>query len=278
MFSLKKRFLLPLSICIPISPIIAISCSQSLESRLESLLNNPNIIDLEINFQEIKNVTKKEKVDLKDLFITNIKTIKIIQLEPLTSWNNGLSNEDRNSFLIEPKIVGIIFPDFETENQVNQLKIIIDVSAGHLQNKTIEKTLDLSNLSEFNNLITKKENNYFDWTSLNNLDNSGPVNNDLYRTLRNNVLKVIKEKGLINNENWNNISSLNTQLDFTFSLDEKKNIYQRNLHCSFDEMKNNTLFVNIYTNSTKLSGDNLDNLRNTQISMKISYSYSDLFN
>lgn len=274
----KKLLLSGLGGCVVITPIATISCSNSLESRLESLLNDSNVINLEIDFQAIKEITKKEKVDLKDLFIINTKTIKIKESEQLISWNKNLSNEDRNSFLVEPKISAIVFPNFvsESDNKINELKIIVDVSAGHLQNKTIEKKLQLDNLTDFNNEIIKGENNYFDWTSINGSNNvNEPINNDLYKVLKNNILKVLKDKNLVNKENWDNISTLNSVLSFSFTFD-KTNIYQSDLHCSFGEKSNNLLFINIYTNKSQLSGENLDNLKNTQISLKISYGYSDL--
>lgn len=274
----KKLLLNVLGGCAIIAPIATISCSNSLESRLESLLNDPNVIDLEINFEAIKEITKKEKVDLKDLFITNTQTIKIKESEQLITWNKNLSNEDINSFLVEPKISAIVFPDFvsENDNKISELQIIIDVSAGHLQNKTIEKKLQLNNLNDFNNEIIKGKNNYFDWTSINNSDNvNEPIINDLYKVLKNNILKVLKDKKLVNKDNWNNSSTLNSVLSFSFTSD-KTNIYQSNLHCSFGEKNNNLLFINIYTNKSQLSGESLDNLKNTQISLKISYNYSDL--
>lgn len=274
----KKLLLNVLGGCAIIAPIATVSCSNSLESRLESLLNDPNVIDLEIDFEAIKEITKKEKVDLKDLFITNTQTIKIKESEQLIAWNKNLSNEDINSFLVEPKISAIVFPDFvsENDNKISELQIIIDVSAGHLQNKTIEKKLQLNNLNDFNNEIIKGENNYFDWTSNNNLDNvNEPIINDLYKVLKNNILKVLKDKKLVNKDNWNNSSALNSILSFSFTSD-KTNIYQSNLYCSFGEKNNNLLFINIYTNKSQLSGESLDNLKNTQISLKISYNYSDL--
>lgn len=274
---LKKLLLSVFGGCTIIAPMTTISCSNSLESRLESLLNDPNAINLEIDFQAIKEITKKEKVDLKDLFITNTKTIKIKQSDKLIEWNKNLSNEDRNSFLVEPKISAIIFPDFvsETDNKINELEIIIDVSAGHLQNKKIEKKLQLNNLNDFNNEIVKGENNYFDWISISGSNNNEPISNDLYKVLKNNVLKVLKDKKLVNKDNWDNTSTLNSVLSFSFTSD-KTNIYQSNLHCSFGEKSNNLLFINIYTNKSQLSGENLDNLKNTQMSLKISYNYSDL--
>ena len=62
--------------------VTTISCSQSLETQLNNLLNNENIINLKINETKIRDSLNKnanEQITIKDLFIANVADVITIE-------------------------------------------------------------------------------------------------------------------------------------------------------------------------------------------------------
>ena len=61
---------------------LSISCTTTLESKLESLISDPNIIELIINENLIRNelnMDYTEKLTIEDLFIANVETIGVAE-------------------------------------------------------------------------------------------------------------------------------------------------------------------------------------------------------
>lgn len=257
------------------TPLI-VSCS-SLESQLNSLLSNTNIINLEVNIDGIKSTTGKEEVSISDLFTADVKPLNVVNSQELDNWNNGLSENDKNSFVVNPKIIGVVLPEIsQSETTIEELTVYVDISAAHLQNKIIEKKVKLSNVQGFNNQIVLGTNNYFDWTSVDPTKTEGPLSNDLYRTIQSNVLRILASKGISSSDSQESLSS---KLNFTFDIMSDSNnnhIYQKNLHCIYESSNSDTLYVSVYTSNQRLN--DFDEVKSRNVALRLSYKFLDLVN
>lgn len=256
----KIKYLFPLSFAfILASCTSAISCSQSLESRLNDLLNNENIINLKINVEGIRKTLNKNndyKITVKDLFTTNVDDIIIIEeSQELISWNQNLNQDDKLSFSINPKIETVVFPSKNIKDQdktLQHLDIVIDVSSGPYSNKTIVKKLNL-NLPDIDNTIQFSTNNYFDWT--NTVSINGPEKNQLYKSLKRNIKEYLQRKHVQISETMT-IEELNSKLSIKLLNDiDGFNLYQDNLFISFDHKEDKNIYLNIYASKDTIPNE-----------------------
>ncbi len=275
----KLKFLTSLSITFLSIPVIStVSCSSSLEAQLNDLLNDENLFSLEINEIAIRQALGKSDNDpilIKDLFVSNVsapqnKNVVIInESEKLKSWNENLSINDAASFSVVPKIKTIIFPSIDSldsENKLNYIEVVVDVSSGPYSNRTVTKKLDLSNI---NNLI-ESPNNYFDWSA-----DEEPENNVFYKCLRTNILNYLKYKSISINDSMT-IDELENQLSIKLikeTNDNTINLYQNDLCISFDSKQDGKIYLNLYSNS-KIVPNN--DVINNEISLKLSYKIDEL--
>lgn len=256
----KMKYLFPLSFTfIFASCTSAISCSQSLESRLNDLLNNENIINLKINVEGIRKTLNKNndyKITVKDLFTTNVDNIIIIeQSQELISWNQNLNQDDKLSFSVNPKIETVVFPSKNTQDQdktLQYLDIVIDVSSGPYSNKTIVKKLNL-NSPDIDNTIQFSTNNYFDWTNTTSIN--GPEKNQLYKSLKRNIKEYLQRKHVQISETMT-IEELNSKLSIKLLNDiDGFNLYQDNLFISFDHKEDKNIYLNIYASKDTIPNE-----------------------
>ncbi len=256
----KMKYLFPLSFAfIFASCTSAISCSQSLESRLNDLLNNENIINLKINVEGIRKTLNKNndyKITVKDLFTTNVDNIIIIEeSQELISWNQNLNQDDKLSFSINPKIETVIFPSKNIQDQdktLQYLDIVIDVSSGPYNNKTIVKKLNL-NSPDIDNTIQFSTNNYFDWTNTTSIN--GPEKNQLYKSLKRNIKEYLQRKHIQISETMT-IEELNSKLSIKLLNDiDGFNLYQDNLFISFDHKEDKNIYLNIYASKDTIPNE-----------------------
>ena len=235
-------------------------------------------ISLEINEIAIRQALGKSDNDpilIKDLFVSNVsapqnKNVVIInESEKLKSWNENLSINDAASFSVVPKIKTIIFPSIDSldsENKLNYIEVVVDVSSGPYSNRTVTKKLDLSNI---NNLI-ESPNNYFDWSA-----DEEPENNVFYKCLRTNILNYLKYKSISINDSMT-IDELENQLSIKLikeTNDNTINLYQNDLCISFDSKQDGKIYLNLYSNS-KIVPNN--DVINNEISLKLSYKIDEL--
>ena len=265
-----KLLILPVAFCstIPFFSVVSCSSNSSIEDKLKKLLSDDNIIDLKINIDNIKSITNKEEVTISDLFTVNTNTIEIVNSNKLNDWNNNLSDEDKEIFQIIPEIQGVILPEMPTDGKVQELKVIVWVGAGPEGNKTITKTINLSNIESFNNSISTNSNNYF-VPSSNDLEK-----NQLFKEFKSNILRYLQNQSINISDS---VSTLENKLNFQFDGTPNKYVdYQDNLYCSFDSKANNGIYVNVYTNDKKLNNDELQNVTKNNIAIKLFFSFTDL--
>lgn len=273
----KLKYLFPVSFTFLLVPYAAtVSCSQSMEKKLDNLLNDENIVNLKLNEESVRSFFNKnpnDPISIKDIFTANVANlITIEQSQALISWNENLSLEDKLAFSIKPKIKAVIFPSKANlvNNKLNYLEIVIDVSSGPYDNRTITKKLDLSNI---NNTIEFSVNNYFDWTNITNINNEGPIQNDLYKSLKINIKEYLNRKGItINNDDTN----LDNQLSIKLTNDiDKFNLYQDNLYISFVSRQGNYIYLNVYSSTDKITNDKLTT---NELYLKMSFTVQEINN
>ena len=275
----KLKYLFPLCSSFLLVPCVtAISCSQSLETQLNNLLNDENIINLKINETKIRDSLNKnanEQITIKDLFIANVAdVITIEKSESLISWNDNLSPDDKLTFYINPKIKSIIFPSITNLNADNKkleyIDVVIDISSGPYDNKTIIKKLDLSTID---NTVQLSVNNYFDWSNIANINNEGPIQNDLYKSLKINIKKYLNRKGITIKET-DSATQLENTLSIKLSNDiEGFDLYQDDLYISFDKKQDDYIYLNIYSGKDKISNDQVIA---KQLSLKMSFTIKEI--
>ncbi|MBD5423237.1 MAG: hypothetical protein HDR43_01950 [Mycoplasma sp.] len=262
---------------------LSISCTTTLESKLESLISDPNIIKLIINENLIRNelnMDYTEKLTIEDLFIANVETIGVAESGKLVEWNTSLNEEDKKSFSVVPRIKWIVLPEMPSgqNDKIDELTIFVDVSAGHLSDKVIEKKIKIDWL---NNTISPNNNNYFNWTQNDSVLLDGPQRNNIYRIIKSNVLQILRSKN-INVDISDDATTLQNKLGIKLSNDDSSNsnlkVYQDNLYCSFDSKDENSgiIYVNIYTNNEKI--EEVDTIIRDKIAMKISFTINELNN
>lgn len=257
--------------------VTTISCSQSLETQLDNLLNNENIINLKINETKIRDFLNKDVNDpitIQDLFIANVTdVITIERSESLVSWNDSLSPDDKLAFYVNPKIKSIIFPSITNLNidkKLEYIEVVIDVSSGPYNNRTIIKKLDLSTID---NTIQLSVNNYFDWSNITNINNEGPIQNELYKSLKINIKEYLNRKGITINETYS-ATQLENTLSIKLSNDiEGFDLYQDDLYISFDKKQDDYIYLNIYSGKDKISNDQV--IAN-QLSLKMSFTIKEI--
>lgn len=274
----KLKYLFPLCSSFLLVPCVtAISCSQSLETQLNNLLNNENIINLKINETKIRDSLNKnanEQITIKDLFTANVAdVITIEKSESLISWNDHLSPDDKLTFYINPKIKSIIFPSIKNlnaDNKLEYIEVLIDISSGPYDNKTIIKKLDLSTID---NTVQLSVNNYFDWSNIANINNEGPIQNDLYKSLKINIKKYLNRKGITIKET-DSATQLENTLSIKLSNDiEGFDLYQDDLYISFDKKQDDYIYLNIYSGKDKISNDQVIA---KQLSLKMSFTIKEI--
>ena len=274
----KLKYLFPLCSSFLLVPCVTtISCSQSLETQLNNLLNDENIINLKINETKIRDSLNKnanEPITIKDLFTANVAdVITIEKSESLISWNDHLSPDDKLTFYINPKIKSIIFPSIKNlnaDNKLEYIEVLIDISSGPYDNKTIIKKLDLSTID---NTVQLSVNNYFDWSNIANINNEGPIQNDLYKSLKINIKKYLNRKGIKINET-DSATQLENTLSIKLSNDiEGFDLYQDDLYISFDKKQDDYIYLNIYSGKDKISNDQVIA---KQLSLKMSFTIKEI--
>lgn len=273
----KLKYLFPLCSSFLLVPYVTtISCSQSLETQLNNLLNDENIINLKINETKIRDSLNKnanEQITIKDLFTANVAdVITIEKSESLISWNDHLSPDDKLTFYINPKIKSIIFPSITNlaDNKLEYIEVLIDISSGPYDNKTIIKKLDLSTID---NTVQLSVNNYFDWSNIANINNEGPIQNDLYKSLKINIKKYLNRKGITIKET-DSATQLENTLSIKLSNDiEGFDLYQDDLYISFDKKQDDYIYLNIYSGKDKISNDQVIA---KQLSLKMSFTIKEI--
>ncbi len=267
-----KYLLIGTSISLISTPLLAtISCSNnSIESKLNSLLNDSSIVNLNINIEAIKEQTNKTKIDIKDLFVTNTSVIEIENSKKLNEWNN--EHDVNSGFNIRPKIVGVILPEVNNDNlNIKSLQIVIDVSSGPLSDKTITKTIDLTQYSnDIETRIILGENNVF---SIETPD--GPRENELWRAIYNNSINYIRSLNLpIDNPN-----TLKEKLNFEFSNSSQNGYvsYQNNLYSIYNSEKQISSGYSLFVYTSNSSAELVD-VKNQKIAIEIIINNSDIEN
>ena len=254
---------------IPIS--FTISCNENIDTKLNKLLSNDNILNVEINVDAIKQATGKETIEIRDIITENVEVVKIVNSQNLINWNNSLSENDKEIYEVKPEIKSFVLPQMTSDGIINELEVIVDVSTGPVRNKTIRK--NLSNISDISNKIVLNENNVFEPSTNSNGDIR---NNKLWTSFKDNVLLYLKTKG-INNSLSND--DLTNKLKFKFPTDTNVLTngyiaYQKNLYCAFNEKVDNGIYVYIYTNNEDIS--NTDDIAKKCIAIRMFLKFEEL--
>lgn len=233
-----------LSIPIPFT----LSCNENIDTKLKNILSNPNILDVEINVNAIKAKTGKNTIDIKDIIIQDIETIKIVNSQNLTNWNNSLSENNKQIYEIKPNIIGFVLPQMNNDGIINELEVIIDISTGPITNKTITKKINLSK-ENINNKIILGDNNLFEQNS--NVDIRANI---LWTSFKKNVLLYLRNQGINSSQSDN---SLTDKLKFKFpsTNDSSTNYvaYQNNLYSAFAEKDDDGIYVYLYTSNEQIA-------------------------
>ncbi len=247
-------------------PLIGVvSCSSnSMESKLSNLLSKDDVISVKLN----DDVANQTNLSIKDLFTTNQNIIQVVNSDKLNDWNDNLSPEDQDAFYVAPKIKGIVLPSIyksDKEHLIDYLEIIVEISAGPIQNKEYKKKLDLTQYKNLNREINFTNGNYFD------VENPIPANN-LWETLRDNLLPFIQDKNINFNGDTSSIeSSLNFKFDSQVQISNQSfKTYNSNIYCMYDSFSGSQLNLIIYVNESKLQ--NKTDVINNTLCIKLIYT------
>ena len=251
---------------IPVFSVISCGKSNSLEARLEQLLSDENIVNLELE------INPEKQMSIKDIFTSDASFVKIIESQKIKDWNNNLSEENKEAFFISPKIKTFILPKVDKNNnleenkniEINEIEIIVEIATGHLiKGKTITKKIDLTKYKNIDRTIIWGINNYFD------VNDEKPGNN-LWNGLKNTLIPFLKERNI---EISDNNDTLINKFSFNF-FDSNKNFYQKNLWCSFDSKNGDMIQLIIYTSDKKIETN--ENIKNESIAIKMIFNINDI--
>lgn len=252
--NIKLRTLILLSPLTSLSLFPVISCSNSMENRLENLLNRDDLFSVSLDEEAIKkfysNVNlENEKIKFEQLFKITNEFLIINESESLKNWNNSLSNEDKKIFAIAPKLKTVILPTLNTKEveKVKSVDLIFDITSGHLSNKTITITIDLTKYSFLDLEIGEKLNNSV------SIDDAviNSENGTFIKAFYNNVKEFLKSKNISFDSSeeisgkFEKITDTNVAYDYVYP--------QSNLYYHFSKKDNAYVYFYIYTSSSKAS-------------------------
>lgn len=212
---------------------LVISCSSTDEF---TILQNEIKEQLVKNYQEfveiIWNEDNRTFENVDSLFDLKVSE-RPFTLRPTSKWNEWNDKVDKNNKLtdIQKKrlkltkhtIVSISIPSLTSKDQeINQIKIIIDLSNGPVANNIIEHEFVLDNQHVKNRRI---ENNNFTETNFNNYITSK-------ETVKNLIARKVATLGEINDDI---LASDQTKLNFNIEKKYSDHIYQNNIRTFFDK-------------------------------------------
>lgn len=249
----KLRSLILLTPLTSLSILPVISCSNSMEEKLENLLNQDNLFTVSLNREVIKNFYsnvnfESEKIKFEQLFKITDEFLIINESDSLKNWNSSLVDEDKKVFAVIPKLKTVVLPSINTEGikKIESVDLIYDVASGHLSNKTINIAIDLTKYSFLDLEIGEKHNNStsIDVSSINAEDGT------FLKAFYNNVKEFLKSKNISFNNSeeisgkFEKITDTNVIYNYVYPQDD--------LYYHFSRKDNTYAYFYIYTSSSKM--------------------------
>ena len=207
---------------------------------------------------------------IEDIFTLNCSPFSIKESDKLQKWNNDLTDENKELYSIETRIKYVELPQIKNENnKIDELVVYVEVSGANSIN-VIKKTVDISNI---NNEIILNESNYFIPLENEILDN------DAWKTIRDNLILLIKTKSIDINSDEEKLKN-----SFSFKVEDNENStngngfneFQNNLYCSFVQKESSGIYVNLYTNNSKIEESKENEITSKCIAYKIYIPFNEI--
>ena len=248
-------FLMSSIAVLPTTAVISCSNNSSLESKIQSLLNQ--------SANDLFNVKLNSNVhNFNDLFFSSISSPLIIEKsQEILNFENSLSPSDMEIYAINWTLNSIELPVLSdlVNNTIEQIKINLLVSGGPVEPKIITYNLDLLSIEGFNTSIST-----FD------LSKNGSDRNELYRRMNGNfktgIENYITSEQITSSklENDNNLLNISLNLDQTYIIQKK--LY---LFWNFNEDRITNDQVSLYIYSSNQQMNSINEIKNNCLYFKI---------